>query len=108
MGWPTVDRTKRSEEELCDPETQLSKGQENIVKEGIEMATTQSALKLDNQNEMVNKSYHDARIPSRCTDGIQRMLCRLIKGQSAPDIGIEDFNGNSLNFSILDPCSMRL
>ena len=31
-------------------------------KEGIEM-TTQSALNIGNQNEMINKSYHDAGIP---------------------------------------------
>ena len=49
-------------------------------KEGIEM-TTQSALNIGNQNEMINQSYHDAGIPPSCTDGIERMLCRLIKEQ---------------------------
>ena len=53
-------------------------------KEGIKMATTQSALNIVNQNEMINQSYHDAGIPPSCTDGIERMLCRLIKEQSAP------------------------
>ena len=48
---------------------------------------------------MINQSYHDAGIPPSCTDGIERMLCRLIKEQSAPDVGIEEFDGNPLNFS---------
>ena len=51
--------------------------------EGIEM-TTQSALNIGNQNEMINQSYHDAGIPPSCTDGIERMLCKLIKEQSDP------------------------
>ena len=63
------------------------------------MTTTQSALNIGNQNEMINQSYHDAGIPPSCTDGIERMLCRLIKEQSAPDVGIEEFDGNPLNFS---------
>ena len=67
-------------------------------KEGIEM-TTQSALNIGNQNEMINQSYHDAGIPPICTDGIERMLCKLIKEQSAPDAGIEEFDGNPLNFN---------
>ena len=29
MRWPIVDGKKRSTEELCDPERQASKGQEN-------------------------------------------------------------------------------
>ena len=66
--------------------------------EGIEM-TTQSALNIGNQNEMINQSYHDAGIPPICTDGIERMLCKLIKEQSAPDSGIEEFDGNPLNFN---------
>ena len=45
------------------------------------MTTTQSALNIGNQNEMIDQNYYDAGIPSRCTDGIERMLCRLIKEQ---------------------------
>ena len=63
-------------------------------KEGIEMTTILSALNIGNQNEMINQSYHDAGIPPSCTDGIERMLRKLIKEQSAPDAGIEEFNGN--------------
>ena len=55
MGWSIVDGTERSDEELCDPERQASKG-----KEGIEMTTTQSPLNTGNQIEMINQSYHDA------------------------------------------------
>ena len=33
------------------------------------------------------------------TDGIKRMLCRLVKEQSATDVGIEEFDGNPLNFN---------
>ena len=68
-------------------------------KEGIKMTTTQSALNIGNQNEMINQSYHDAGIPPSCTDGIERMLCKLIKEQSAPDAGIGEFDGNPLNFN---------
>ena len=39
--------------------------------------TTQSALNIGNQNKMINQSYHDAGIPLSCTDGIERMLCKL-------------------------------
>ena len=66
-------------------------------KESIEM-TTQSALNIVSQNEMINQSYHDAGIPPSCTDGIERMLYKLIKEQSAPDTGIEEFDANPLNF----------
>ena len=68
-------------------------------KEGIEMTTTQSALNIGNQNEMINQSYHDAGIAPTCTDGIERILCRLIKKQSVFDVAIEGFDGNPLNFS---------
>ena len=40
--------------------------------------TTQSALNIGNQNKMINQSYHDAGIPLSCTDGIERMLCKLL------------------------------
>ena len=68
-------------------------------KEGIEMTTTLSALNTVNQNELINQSYHDAGIPPSCTDNIERMLCSLIKEQSAPDVGIEEFDGNPLNLN---------
>ena len=55
----------------------------------MEMTTTQSALKIDNQNEMINQNCHGTAIPPRHTDGNERMLCRLIKEQPAPDVGIE-------------------
>ena len=29
MGWSIIDKTKRSQVELCNPERQASKGQEN-------------------------------------------------------------------------------
>ena len=61
--------------------------------------TTESALNIRNQNEMINQSYHDAGIPPICTNGIERTLCKLIKEQSAPDAGIEEFDGNPLNFN---------
>ena len=68
-------------------------------KEGIEMTRTQSALNIGNQNETINQSYHNAGIAPTCTDGIERILCRLIKEQSVFDVGIEEFDGNPLNFS---------
>ena len=68
-------------------------------KEGIEMTATHSALNIGNQNEMINQSYYDAGIPPSCTDGIETMLCRIIKEQSAPDVRMEEFDGNPLNFN---------
>ena len=67
-------------------------------KEGREM-TRQSALNVGNQNEITNQSYHDVGIPPICTDGIERMLCKVIKEQSAPNAGTEEFDGNPLNFN---------
>ena len=71
----------------------------NGNKEGKEMTTTQSALNIGNQNEMIDRSYHDTGIPPRRTDGIRLMLCRLIEEQSPPDVEIEEFDGNTLNFN---------
>ena len=71
----------------------------NGNKEGKELTTTQSALNIDNQNEMIDRSYHDTGIPPRCTDGIRLMLCRLIEEQSPPDVETEEFDGNTLNFN---------
>ena len=63
------------------------------------MTTTQSALNINNQNEMINQSYRDAGIPPSCTDVIGKMSCRLIKQLSPADVGIEEFDGNPLNFN---------
>ena len=48
---------------------------------------------------MINQSYHGTGTPPRHTDGIERVLCRLIKEKSAPDVGVEEFDGNPLNFN---------
>ena len=76
------------------------------------MTRTQSVLNIGNQNEMINQSYPNSGIPPSCTDAIEGMLCRLIKEQSAPDVGIEEFGGNSLNFNYFSetyfPCLVRL
>ena len=50
------------------------------------MTTTQSALNIGNQNEMINQSYHDTETPPGCTHGIERMLSRHIKEQSCSSI----------------------
>ena len=52
------------------PRDRHQRNKKTSNKEGIEMTTTQSALNIGNQNEMINQSYHDARIPPSCTDGI--------------------------------------
>ena len=57
--------------------------------EGIKMITTQSVVNISDQGKMIMQSYHEAGIPPRRTDDIKRMLCRLIKEQSALDVGVE-------------------
>ena len=66
---------QRSREELCDPERQ-----ETGNKEGREMTSTQSALNIGNQNDMINQSYNDAGTPN-LTDDIERMLTKPNKDQ---------------------------
>ena len=68
-------------------------------KEGIEKTRTQSVLNVGNQSEIINQSYPNLGIPPSCADAIEGMLCRLSKEQSAPDVGIEEFDDNSLNFN---------
>ena len=52
-------------------------------------------MHIGNQNEMIDQSCDDAEIPPRCRDGIERMLWRLIKEQSAPDTEIKEFDDGS-------------
>ena len=63
------------------------------------MSTIQSLLNIDKQNETINQSYHCTGIHPRHTDAIGRVWCRLIKEGSAPDVGIEEFDGDPLNFN---------
>ena len=63
------------------------------------MTTTESTLSIDNQNEMMDQSEHDAGIHCRQTNDIERMQYRLIKEHSAPEVGIEEFDGSLLNFN---------
>ena len=62
-------------------------------KEDIDMATKQCT-----EHRKPKLNGHAGITPSY-TDGIERMLCRLIKEQSVPDVRIKEFDVNPLNFN---------
>ena len=64
-------------------------------KEGIQMTTTQSALNIGNQNEMISLSYHDAGILPSCT--LRECYADFFSLMVALQIS-----------TFLDPCFVRL